>query len=71
MGRPLAAPDVVLYTVPAPVEIDRALARLEMKARYRFCRRFCRGIADWAKKVEALGIFLAPITLVAIKAKSS
>jgi hypothetical protein len=27
--------------------------------------------ADWAKKVEARGIFLAPITMVAIKAKSS
>jgi polysaccharide deacetylase 2 family uncharacterized protein YibQ len=28
-------------------------------------------IADWAKKVEARGIFLVPITMVAIKAKSS
>ena len=28
-------------------------------------------IADWAKKVKARGIFLAPITMVAIKAKSS
>jgi hypothetical protein len=40
--------------------------------------RFCYGTAgdnrrdaDWAKKVEARGIFLAPITMVAIKAKSS
>jgi polysaccharide deacetylase 2 family uncharacterized protein YibQ len=28
-------------------------------------------IADWAKKVEARGMFLVPITMVAIKAKSS
>ena len=26
---------------------------------------------DWAKKIEARGIFLVPITMVAIKAKSS
>jgi hypothetical protein len=30
---PYAKADVVLDTVPTPVEIDRALARLEMKAR--------------------------------------
>ena len=28
-------------------------------------------IADWAKKVETRGMFLVPITMVAIKAKSS
>ena len=28
-------------------------------------------IADWAKKVEARGMFLVPITMVAIKAKPS
>jgi polysaccharide deacetylase 2 family uncharacterized protein YibQ len=28
-------------------------------------------IAGWVKKVEARGIFLVPITMVAIKAKSS
>jgi hypothetical protein len=63
MGRPLAAPDVVLDTVPTPVEIDRALARLEMKVLPRHCRL--------GKKWKRSGIFLAPITLVAIKAKSS
>jgi polysaccharide deacetylase 2 family uncharacterized protein YibQ len=28
-------------------------------------------IAEWAKKVEAQGILLVPVTMVAIKAKSS
>jgi polysaccharide deacetylase 2 family uncharacterized protein YibQ len=28
-------------------------------------------IADWAKKVEGLGFVLVPISMVAIKAKSS
>jgi polysaccharide deacetylase 2 family uncharacterized protein YibQ len=76
---PLAKTDVVLDTVPAPVEIDDALARLEMKARDTgFAVGFATAqpatiarIADWAKKVKARGIFLAPITMVAIKAKSS
>ena len=76
---PFAKADVVLDTVPTPVEIDRALARLEMKARDTgFAVGFAMAqpatiarIADWAKKVEARGIFLAPITTVAIKAKSS
>ena len=76
---PFAKTDVVLDTVPTPVEIDRALARLEMKARdIGFAVGFATAqsatiarIADWAKKVEARGIFLVPITMVAIKAKSS
>ena len=69
----------MLDIVPTPVEIDRALARLEMKARDGgFAVGFATAqpatiarIADWAKKVEARGILLAPITMVAIKAKSS
>ena len=69
----------MLDTVPTPVEIDRALARLEMKARDSgVAVGFATAqpatiarIADWAKKVEARGIFLVPITMVAIKAKSS
>jgi len=76
---PFAKTDVVLDTVPTPVEIDRALARLEMKARDSgIAVGFATAqpatiarIADWAKKVESQGIFLAPITTVAIKAKSS
>ncbi|MFZ0402796.1 MAG: divergent polysaccharide deacetylase family protein, partial [Pseudolabrys sp.] len=69
----------VLDAVPTPVEIDRALARLEMKARDSgLAVGFATAqpatiarIADWTKKVEARGIFLVPITMVAIKAKSS
>ncbi|MGB8185083.1 MAG: divergent polysaccharide deacetylase family protein [Pseudolabrys sp.] len=76
---PFARTDIVLDTVPTPVEIDRALARLEMKARDSgVAVGFATAqpatiarIADWAKKVEARGIFLVPITMVAIKAKSS
>ena len=76
---PFAKTDIVLDSVPTPVEIDRALARLEMKARDAgFAVGFATAqpatiarVADWAKKVEARGIFLVPITMVAIKAKSS
>jgi uncharacterized protein len=76
---PFARTDIVLDAVPTPVEIDRALARLEMKARDSgVAVGFATAqpatiarIADWAKKVEARGMFLVPITMVAIKAKSS
>jgi uncharacterized protein len=76
---PFAKTDIVLDAVPTPVEIDRALARLEMKARDSgVAVGFATAqpatiarIADWAKKVETRGIFLVPITMVAIKAKSS
>ena len=74
---PFAKVDVVLDTVPTPVEVDRALARLEMKARDTdlpsgLPRRSPQQSTElnWAK-VEARGIFFAPITMVAIKAKSS
>ncbi len=76
---PFAKADIVLDTVPTPVEIDRALARLEMKAResgtavgYATAQPgTIARIAEWAKKVESQGILLVPITMVAIKAKSS
>jgi uncharacterized protein len=76
---PFAKTDIVLDAVPTPVEIDRALARLEMKARGSgVAVGFATAqpatiarIADWTKKVEARGIYLVPITMVAIKAKSS
>jgi len=76
---PFAKTDIVLDAVPTPVEIDRALTRLEMKARdsgtaVGFATAqtaTIARIADWAKKIEARGIFLVPITMVAIKAKSS
>ena len=76
---PFAKADIVIDTVPTPVEIDRALARLEMRAResgtavgYATAQPgTIARIADWAKKAEAQGILLVPITMVAIKAKSS
>jgi uncharacterized protein len=76
---PFAKADIVLDAVPTPVEIDRALARLEMKAReggtavgYATAQPgTIARIAEWAKKAEAQGILLVPITMVAIKAKSS
>ena len=76
---PFVKTDIVLDLAPTPVEIDRALARLEMKARDSgLAVGFAAAqpstiarIADWAKKVEARGIFLVPITMLAIKAKSS
>jgi uncharacterized protein len=76
---PFARTDVVIDSVPTPVEIDRALARLEIKARDSgIAVGFATAqpatiarIAEWAKKLESRGIFLAPITTVAIKAKSS
>ena len=76
---PFAKADIVLDTVPTQVEIDRALARLEMKARESGTAvGFATAqpgtiarVAEWAKKAEAKGILLVPITMVAIKAKSS
>ena len=76
---PFAKTDLVLDAVPTPVEIDRALARLEMLARDNGTAvglanaqpATIARIADWAKKVEGRGFVLVPITMVAIKAKSS
>ena len=76
---PFAKADVVLDTVPTTAEIDHALARLEMKARdsgiavgYATAKPgTVARIADWIKKAESKGIILVPITMVAIKAKSS
>jgi len=76
---PFAKADIVLDMVPTPVEIDRALARLEMRARETGTAvgfataqpATIARIAEWAKKVEPRGFILEPITMVAIKAKSS
>ena len=76
---PFAKADMVLDTVPTPVEIDRALARLELVARengtavaFATAQPGTVGrIAEWAKKVETRGFVLVPITMVAVKAKSS
>jgi uncharacterized protein len=76
---PFAKTDLVLDAVPTPVEIDRALARLEMAARDNGTAvglataqpATVARIAEWAKKAESRGFVLVPITMVAIKAKSS
>ncbi len=76
---PFAKTDVVIDAVPTAVEIDRALARLEMAARdhgsavglANALPGTVNRIAEWAKKVEARGFVLVPITMVAVKEKSS
>ena len=76
---PFAKTDLVLDAVPTPTEIDRALARLEMLARDSGAAvglataqpATVARIAEWAKKVEGRGFVLVPVTMVAIKAKSS
>jgi polysaccharide deacetylase 2 family uncharacterized protein YibQ len=76
---PFAKTDLVLDAVPTPVEIDRALTRLEMTARDNGSAvglataqpATVARIAAWAKTVEARGFVLVPISMVAIKAKSS
>ena len=76
---PFAKADIVIVTVPTPVEIDRALARLEMAARDHGTAVGLANaqpgtvmrIAEWAEKVEARGFVLVPITMVAVKEKSS
>ena len=76
---PFAKTDLVLDAVQTPTEIDRALARLEMLARDNGAAvglataqpATVARIAEWAKKVEGRGFVLVPITMVAVKAKSS
>ena len=76
---PFVKAEIVLDAVPTPVEIDRALGRLEMLARDRGTAvgiataspAVIARLAEWAKKVEGRGFVLVPITVVAIKTKSS
>jgi uncharacterized protein len=76
---PFAKTNVVIDTVPTPVEIDRALARLEAMAREHGTAvglatalpGTITRIAEWTKKVESRGFVLVPITMVAVKEKSS
>ena len=77
---PFAKTDVVIDTVPTAVEIDRALARLEMMARD---HGTAVGLAtalpgdrrpaspNGRKKSKRRGFVLVPITMVAVKEKSS
>jgi polysaccharide deacetylase 2 family uncharacterized protein YibQ len=76
---PFAKSDIVIDAVPTPTEIDRALARLELMARDQgnavgiaaALPATIARIAAWAKKVEDRGFVLVPITMVAVKSKSS
>ena len=76
---PFAKPDVVIDSVPAAGDIDRALARLEAAARE---RNMAVGIssalplsidhiAKWAKGLANRGLLLVPVTAAAAKAKQS
>ena len=76
---PFAKADVVLDRLPAPKEIDQALARLEMMAReHGSAVGFANAspatitrIADWAKNIGGRGFVLVPISMVTAKPKSS
>jgi polysaccharide deacetylase 2 family uncharacterized protein YibQ len=76
---PFAKSDIVIDAVPTPTEIDHALARLELMARDQgnavgiaaALPATIARIAAWAKKVEDRGFVLVPITMVAVKSKSS
>jgi polysaccharide deacetylase 2 family uncharacterized protein YibQ len=76
---PFAKADVVLDRLPAPKEIDQALARLEMMAReHGNAVGFANAspatitrIADWAKNIGGRGFVLVPISMVTAKPKSS
>jgi uncharacterized protein len=78
-NMPFAEVDVTLDSVPAPDEIDRALARLEATARERGAAVGLSSalpvaidhIAKWAKAAASRGLLLVPITAVAVKAKPS
>ena len=76
---PFAKAEILLDAVPTPVNIDRALTRLEAIARERGTAvgiasalpASIERIAQWAKAAESRGITLVPISAVAVKAKSS
>jgi len=74
-----AKADIVIDTVPTPVEIERALARLEIVARESGAAvgiataqpGTITRIAEWMAKVESRGFVLVPISMIAGKTKSS
>jgi polysaccharide deacetylase 2 family uncharacterized protein YibQ len=78
-SMPFAKADLAIDAVPAPVEIDRALAKLENLARE---HGTAIGMASalpvsierigiWAKALESRGILLVPLTTAMLKSKSS
>ena len=76
---PFAKADLILDAVPIAAEIDRALNRLEIVAREGGVAvgmataqpGTIARIAEWAAKIEKRGFVLVPISMVAVKAKSS
>lgn len=76
---PFAKTNIVLDAVPTPVEIDRALKRLELMARNNGSAvglataqpAAVARIAEWAQSVESRGFVLVPISMIANKPKSS
>jgi len=78
-NMPFAKAEVQIDAVPTPVNIDRALTKLESAARDRgiavgFASALPASIerlTQWAKSVEGRGFVLVPISAVAIKPKSS
>lgn len=78
-NMPYAKADLVIDAVPTPVEIDRALARLEIVARESGAAiglataqpGAVNRIAEWMKKVEDRGFVLVPVTLAMAKTKQS
>ena len=77
-AMPFAKADLTIDAVPTPLEIDRALAKLETFARE---RGTAVGIASalpisierlalWSKGLESRGIMLVPLTTAMLKSKS-
>jgi uncharacterized protein len=76
---PFAKADVVIDAVPTPLEIDRALGRLETMAREHNVAIGVASalpssidhIAKWAKGLAGRGVLLVPVTAVAAKTKQT
>jgi uncharacterized protein len=78
-AMPYAKAALVLDAVPTPMEIDRALSKLEAMAKD---KGFAVGeasalpvsidrLSQWAKGAESRGFVLVPITAIAVKTKAS
>jgi polysaccharide deacetylase 2 family uncharacterized protein YibQ len=78
-GMPFAKADLTIDAVPNPVEIDKALARLENVAK---AHGVAVGVASalpvsierigvWTKLLESRGVTLVPLTTAMLKSKSS
>jgi len=76
---PFAKAEIVVDTVPTPVEVEHALGRLELAARERGIAIGTSSalpvsiehIAKWAKALESRGILLVPITAAVARAKQT